>query len=122
MGVVWKGTHRESGLPVAVKVLHRAALKDGSPPPSFRNEVRAVAALDHPGIVWVFDVGDVPEEAAVASGGMLEEGSPYLAMEYASGGTLSEFAARGWEPVRVLLLDLLDALGHAHARQVVHRD
>ncbi|MCB9687619.1 MAG: protein kinase [Alphaproteobacteria bacterium] len=122
MGSVWKGVHRESGVPVAVKILHRSTTKDGTPPQSFKNETRAVAALDHPGIVWVFDTGVVDTEAAVASNGGMQDGSPWLAMEYASGGTLTDFVPRTWEDVRALLLDLLSALGHAHSRGVVHRD
>jgi serine/threonine protein kinase/tetratricopeptide (TPR) repeat protein len=122
MGSVWRGVHRESGLPAAVKVLHKAALRDGRGLQGFRNEVRAVAGLDHPGVVWVFDVGTVPPVAAQGSNGLLEEGSPYLAMEYASGGTLSEFVPKAWPEVKALLLELLSILGHAHARGVVHRD
>jgi serine/threonine protein kinase len=91
MGEVWRARHRTQHATVAVKVL----TAEGSSKPmfvdSFRNEVRAVAGLDHPGVVWVFDVGSVPPAAAAGSGGMLEAGAPYLAMEYASGGTLAEF-------------------------------
>jgi CheY-like chemotaxis protein len=122
MGSVWRGVHRDSGLPVAVKVLHKSALRDGKGIQGFRNEVRAVAGLDHPGVVWVFDVGSVPPAAAAGSGGMLEEGAPYLAMEYASGGTLAEFVPASWNEAQTLLLELLSILGHAHARGVVHRD
>lgn len=122
MGSVWRGVHRDSGLPVAVKVLHKSALRDGKGIQGFRNEVKAVAGLDHPGVVWVFDVGSVSPAAAAGANGLLEEGAPYLAMEYASGGTLSEFVPASWDEVKNLLLELLSILGHAHSRGVVHRD
>jgi hypothetical protein len=122
MGSVWRGVHRDSGLPVAVKVLHKAALREGKGIQGFRNEVRAVASLDHPGVVWVFDVGSVPPAAAAGSNGLLEEGAPYLAMEYASGGTLGEWVPPDWSAIKALLIELLSILGHAHSRGVIHRD
>ncbi|HHO51749.1 MAG TPA: hypothetical protein ENK18_12955, partial [Deltaproteobacteria bacterium] len=89
---------------------------------AFRNEVRAVARLDHPGVVWVFDVGIVDAKAAADSGARLREGCPYIAMEHASRGTLRDWGGLPWEGVREVLLALLDALAHAHARGVIHRD
>ncbi|MEQ1504883.1 MAG: protein kinase, partial [Myxococcota bacterium] len=121
-GVVWRGMHRDTGVPVAVKVLSRHLSRDASPD-SFRNEVRSIAALDHPGIVWIYDVGRITAEVAAQTHNRLEAGSPYFAMEYASGGTLGEFTASGWDnDLKPLLIGLLDALAHAHARGVVHRD
>jgi serine/threonine protein kinase/tetratricopeptide (TPR) repeat protein len=122
MGVVWKGVHRETGVAVAVKVITRAALLDDRIRESFRNEVKAVAGLTHPGIVWVFDTGEVDEVAAKASEGKLVAGGPYLAMEHASGGTLHGWTPPHWDAAREMILQVLDALGHAHARGVLHRD
>jgi len=122
MGVVWRGLHRDTGVPVAVKVITRAALLDDRIRESFRNEVKAVAGLDHPGIVWVFDSGEVDRAAARASEGKLVAGGPYLAMEHASGGTLHGWTPPNWETAREMMLQVLDALGHAHARGVLHRD
>ena len=122
MGVVWKGVHRDTGVPVAVKVITRAALLDDRIRESFRNEVKAVAGLDHPGIVWVFDSGEVDVAAARASDGKLVAGGPYLAMEHASGGTLHGWTPPHWDAAREMILQVLDALGHAHARGVLHRD
>src|SRR5688572_28785958 len=84
MGAVWKGLHRDEGVPVAIKVLTGARARDPAWVKAFRDEVRAVAGLSHPGIVHVLDVGDVPEGTPD-----LPAGSPYLVMEHASGGTLS---------------------------------
>ena len=124
MGAVWLARHRASGLPVAVKVLRLAHLpgSEGAMA-AFRQEVRAVAALDHPGIVMLLDQGNIPEAAAAASRGALAAGSPYLVMEYAGGGDLGPMRGRlGWPALRLLLLQLLGALAHAHAREVIHRD
>ncbi len=115
MGSVWAARH-EDGLPVAIKVV------DGDGTPLFaaalQGEVRAAAALDHPGIVRLYDVGVVPE-AAAASG--LRPGSPWVAMERAE-GTLASRSPGDWGEAREVLLEVLDALAHAHARGVVHRD
>jgi len=122
-GVVFRGTHRDTGLLVAIKVLHgpqHHPATSGRDP--FRNEVQAVAALDHPGVIWVFDAGVVSAEAAEQSRRRLSEGAPWLAMEHAGGGTLAQWEPGGWEDVQGLLSQLLAALGHAHARHVIHRD
>ncbi len=119
MGQVWRGWHHERNVPVAVKVLE-ATTDDIDR--AFRNEVQAVARLDHPGVVWVYDVGQVDEAAARGSRGRLTRNSPYIAMEFATRGTLRDLGRMTWEGVREVLLALLDALAHAHARGVVHRD
>ena len=124
MGEVWLARHRASGLPAAVKVLRLSNMPGTEDAmASFRQEVRAVAALDHPGIVVLLDQGDIPASAAEASRGVLTAGSPYLVMEYAGGGDLGPLRGRlGWPALRRLLLQLLGALAHAHAREVIHRD
>ncbi|HJN76857.1 MAG TPA: serine/threonine-protein kinase [Myxococcota bacterium] len=96
MGEVWRGRH---------------------------GEVEAVAALDHPGVVLVFDHGEVDALQSAASGGTLQVGEPYLVTEFASGGSLDRRRRpRDWAELRALLLALLDALGHAHAHRVIHLD
>ncbi len=123
MGEVWQGLHRDQNVPVAVKVITSDAARQERYLEAFRNEVRAVARLDHPGIVWVLDYGTVTEAAESASEGALVAGSPYLTMEYASGGTLHGLMTElDWPAVKRVLLELLDALAHAHARGVIHRD
>lgn len=123
-GVVWRGQHARLGLPVAVKVLpprpDRHALH------AHKNEVQAVARLHHPHIVNVLDVGVIDKaacEAALAAGATLVDGSPWLAMELASGGDLSKQRAPfAWPVVVDVLRSLLSALAHAHARGVIHKD
>ena len=123
MGEVWAGVHREQQVPVAIKVLTSEAAKKPAFHRAFRNEVRAVAGLDHPGIVVVYDHGLISAATEAASEGRLPMGSPYLAMERATGGTLhAACGAVEWGSLRLVLLALLDALAHAHARGVIHRD
>jgi len=123
MGEVWRARHGQEQVPVAVKVL---TAKGSSRPmfvDSFRNEVRAVATLDHPHIVMVLDYGSVPDQAAEASRGKLVGGTPYLSMELVEGETLADhMGSLEWPEIERIMHCLLDALAHAHARGVIHRD
>jgi serine/threonine protein kinase len=140
MGEVWRGVHVSQRVPVAVKVLTAETARQAHYVEPFEAEVRAVAGLDHPGICTVLDYGTIDSQAEAASGGRLCGGSPWLAMELCSGGTLAALSAapqgeaispsRGlpatgpldWTQTKLILLAVLDALAHAHARGVVHRD
>lgn len=117
MGEVWRGAHRALGVPVAVKVLTSANARDETFAEAFRNEARAVAALAHPNIITIFDYGEIAETT-----GELPWKSPYIVTEWASGGTLAQHPPADFEELRAVLLALLDALAHAHARSVIHRD
>ena len=117
MGQVWRGYDEVLKRPVAVKEI---LLPDGLPETERDHlivrtlrEARAAARLHHRGIVSVYDVvqfGDVP----------------WIVMEFISGPSLHEVLARDerlpWEQVAALGADLADALAHAHAAGVVHRD
>ena len=123
MGEVWSAVHQTQNVRVAVKILHASHGMEPSVRAAFHNEVRSVARLHHPGIVMVLDYGSLTREAEEASGGRLLRDSLYLAMDYASGGTLPRpRSPLSWPRLRALILELLDALAHAHARGVVHRD
>ncbi len=123
MGEVWQATHIDQGVDVALKVMTSARATEPRFREAFAREVRAVAGLDHPAIVRVLDSGEVGEEAEEASQGKIRAGSPYLVMELAM-GTLRDMAGqfRRWSQHRTILLRILDALAHAHARDVIHRD
>ncbi len=122
MGEVWHGVHPSQDLPVAVKVVTRKHARDPWYLRAFRSEVRAVAALDHPNILRVYDHGLVSREAAQCSE-RLVFGSPWLAMELIRGGSLTRWSGRmPWPVMSDVILRVLDALAHAHARGVVHRD
>jgi serine/threonine protein kinase len=126
MGQVFSAVHSVSdfAIPVAIKVITADRAQDERFWTYFRNEARAVAGLDHPGITFLYDYGHVSPEAAARSGGGLRAGSPWMAMEMCSGGTLSERcrAPLPWREVKSTLLLLLDALAHAHARSLIHCD
>ncbi len=127
MAEVWDGVHRGTGTPVAVKVLTTAYALEPEYVAHFRDEARAMAGLDHPGIIVVLDFGEVGLEEARRSEGVLVAGSPYLVLERASGGSLVPWTSQDhrpmtWPELRGTLGGLLDALAHAHARGLVHRD
>jgi serine/threonine protein kinase/tetratricopeptide (TPR) repeat protein len=123
MGQVWRGVHRRQNVPVALKVLSGERSRDERFLGAFKQEVRAVAGLEHPDIVMVLDYGVVTDEASVASGGAMEAGNPYLAMELVDGGSIAEMCGRRpWSEIRGVLSRVLDALAHAHARGTIHRD
>ncbi len=85
---------------------------DRSAPERARREAIAVARLDHPGIVALFDAGE-------------EGGARYLVSELVDGRTLAQLEADGALSDRDVLrvgLALADALAHAHERGVIHRD
>jgi serine/threonine protein kinase len=118
MGRVWRGSHRRQAVPVAVKVLNERFCTPKFAN-AFRNEARAVAQLDHPHIVVILDYGLVPQGGI----GPLAGRSPYLVMDYASGGSLDKIELPlPFDLVKTILLTMLDALAHAHARSVIHRD
>jgi serine/threonine protein kinase/tetratricopeptide (TPR) repeat protein len=121
MGSVYRGRHRKTGVEVAIKVIKRhidkAALRE------FRREVQAQAGLVHPLIVRLLEYGRISDEAAESSGGKLEAGSPFVAMELADRGSLFELSGRyRWETLRGALEQVLEGLAFAHARGVLHRD
>jgi|1186.fasta_scaffold24075_2 hypothetical protein len=98
--------------PVALKLLAPAIAQDASAKARFEQEARAVASLGHPGIVTVYDHGT--------------DGVPYIVMELVDGPTLKaeidRRAPMAEEEATAIALQMLDALGHAHERGIVHRD
>ena len=122
MGEIWRAHHVVQGVPAAVKFdLHPP---DDTWREAFLAEVRRIAELDHPNVVHLFDTGLVTAAEASATEGFIAEGMPWLAMELARGGSLSDAGntPRTWEEVLHVLTSLLRALSHAHARGMVHRD
>jgi serine/threonine protein kinase/tetratricopeptide (TPR) repeat protein len=121
-GTVWRGRHAPSGEIVAVKILRGGAGATANVRSMFARELRAVAALDHPHVVWLVDHGWIDEAAAVVDP-RLELDAPFLALEYAEHGTLDAHCGRlPWASALPVILAVLDALAHAHARGLLHLD
>jgi len=112
MATVWKAEDELLGRTVAVKVL--AETLAGSPDARrrFLHEARAARLLDHPGIVAVHEAGET-------------EGRVWMAMDFVDGETLAACVTRRLMPVAEavrIACAAAAALGHAHARGIVHRD
>jgi serine/threonine protein kinase len=114
MGVVYQAVHRWTGRRVAVKLIDPALADDPEVGARFLNEARAAAAIAHPNVVDVLDMGRD------------EDGTVYQALELLEGETLSEFLrAHGTvsvENTQSLMRPVMDALEHAHQAGIVHRD
>ncbi|MET7866139.1 serine/threonine-protein kinase [Micromonospora taraxaci] len=118
MGAVWRGTDVLLEREVAVKVLLPSLVADQEFTARFRAEARMLAALRHPGVVPVHDVG----QAVLADGSRVD----YLVMEYVEGEPLSARvrAAGRLDPATTMsvLAQAADALHTAHLAGIVHRD
>ncbi|MBM3982600.1 MAG: hypothetical protein FJ304_20475 [Planctomycetes bacterium] len=111
MGVVYKANQIDLRRTVALKMI--AGLRVGPKQlMRFRLEAEAVARLQHPNVVQIYDVGEV-------------DGHWYFSMEYVAGGTLAHRLANGPLPpaTAAAWLELLArAVHYAHTRGIVHRD
>ncbi len=114
MARVYLAQDLEKREPVAVKVLDVMTHKDREARERFLREATAVAGLDHPNIVKMFDTGE------------RGDGAPYLVMEYLFGETFGSYLRREKKMDPALAVPLLikagDALAAAHEAGVVHRD
>jgi tetratricopeptide (TPR) repeat protein len=123
MAEVWSAVHSKEMLRVALKVLSGGKEHLELNTQAIGREIRSVARLEHPGIVRILDAGIISAESAEASGGQLEVESPFFAMELAESGTLREaMPLADWSSLRAVLIAILEALAHSHARGVIHRD
>ncbi len=98
---------------VTVKVLKDYLVSDQDFVRRFRKEAQAAAALSHPNIINIYDVGE-------------EDDIHYIVMEYVQGKTLKEvIRENGRIPVEdavEILRQITEAINHAHSNQVIHRD
>ena len=108
MGVVYRATDLELQREVAIKVLpERVSTPDARE--RFLREARAAAALNHPNIVAVHDVGE-------------EHGVPFFVMELVEGRSLGDAPPWEFSEVVEIACQICAALEHAHAHSIVHRD
>jgi len=113
MGVVFRGTQLGLGKTVAVKMIRADILVTKDSHDRFQREAQVLSKLLHPGIAQVLDFG-------------IEDGTPFLVMEFVDGKELTEvMALEGpMPPTRAIAIvrQLAAALEEAHRNGVVHRD
>lgn len=112
MGVVYKALHVSLNRIVALKMLLRGRFASADDQSRFRAEAEAIAQLDHPNIIPVYEVGQL-------------EGQVYFSMKYVKGRTLQDILADGpidaKEAARIVERISI-AIDFAHRRGVLHRD
>jgi WD40 repeat protein len=117
MGVVYRARHRELRRVVALKMLLGGAFARRGERARFRAEAKAVARLQHPNIIQIYDVGEHEDGEELPR--------PYFALEFAAGGTLAaRLAGRPQSPRKVAawVEAVARAAHYAHGLGIVHRD
>jgi serine/threonine protein kinase len=112
MGEVFRARDERLGRDVALKIIRSSSSSNADHLRRFEVESRAAAALNHPNIVAVYDVG-------------LDEGVPYIVCELLEGKTLRQKLLEGRLPVQLAIdycLQVVQGLIAAHERRIVHRD
>ena len=116
MGEVWRGFDTLLAREVALKVLREPVFADGGSRARFEEEARHVGRLEHPSIVPVYDLGELPD------------GRPFFVMKLIHGQTLAELLAARATPAEDLpgwvgvFERVCQAVAFAHARDLIHRD
>ena len=113
MGVIYKGVDPGIGRVVAIKMITGAFADDPELLHRFYREAQSVGNLQHPNIVTIYGLG-------------LEDGSPYLVMEFLEGKSLDALIgtrrALSLEEKLDIVVQVCEGVGYAHKRQIVHRD
>lgn len=112
MGEVYRAHDEQLRREVAIKVLPASSFMDPAARAQLVQEARVAAALNHPHLCTIYEVGEA-------------DGQVYIAMELIAGQPLQRLIPDGGMPVDQVLrygVQIGDAVAHAHARGVVHRD
>lgn len=112
MATVYRAHDPSVDREVAIKVLPREMLHDPQFRSRFEREIKMVAALEHPSIVPIYDVGD-------------EDGQPYFVMRYMNGGSLSDAIEKGKFSVQDtarIVEKIARGLAYSHRKGIIHRD
>jgi len=112
MGEVYRARDTRLGRDVALKILPASFASDPTRLQRFEQEARAVAALNHPNILAIFDIGQ-------------HDGSPFLVSELLEGESLRAILDRGALPPRKTIeygVQIAHGLAAAHEKGIVHRD
>lgn len=112
MGIVYRARHIALNRPVALKMILAGIHAAPDERARFRTETEAVARLQHPNIVQIYEIGEA-------------NGHPYCALEFLAGGTLADqINSSGLPPAKAarLMEALARAVQTAHDKNVIHRD
>lgn len=113
MAMVYHGFDLQSRRPVALKTLRAEYQRDPASRQRFRREARAMAFLNHPNLVTIYDLYE-------------ERDGSWVVMEYVDGETLKRLVQRDGplppETIALILQQLANALAHIHERNLVHLD
>jgi serine/threonine-protein kinase len=114
MGSVWSATHLDLGHRIAIKLVSREFVRSPEALRRFDAEAKAAAKLQSRHVVQIYDTG------------LLEDATPYIAMELLSGENLQQRIERtgaiSLAETVTILSQCCKALGRAHALRIVHRD
>ena len=113
LGRVYRGFDQDLGRAVVVRILCEGIKWDANIEEVFNRECQAIAALQHPNIAAVFEVGK-------------EGTSPYMVMESLGSGTLANLIAQKSgvtvEPKLSIMIQVAEGLGYAHKHRILHLD
>ncbi len=112
MGVVWKALDTSLNRYVAIKILPASLTSDEEWRQRFQREAEAAAALDHPNIAVIHQVGE-------------QDGQPFIVMQLLEGQTLRQMTREGPMPAKRWLriaTGMAEGLAHAHEQGIIHRD
>ena len=138
MGRVYRARDMRLERTVAIKLLPR--IDKSRLVTRFRHEAQAIAKLNHPNIVTIFDYDVVSDEGSLPQAGTLAEGAtvagdecgelltgealnhPFIVMEYVSGSNIDKVAFANQDALIQAIIEACDALNFAHQNGIVHRD